>query len=88
MAGRPRVYGSAAEKTKAYRQREAARLTFVDRVSQEQLEAQLKRLVFAVVAARQAGDALAQRLDTITVLDLLSDLAAYFEEGGNSAQAD
>ena len=88
MAGRPRVYGSAAEKTKAYREREQARLVWVDRISQEQLEVELKRLVFAVVGAGQAGDALAQRLDTITTLDLLSDLADYFEERSKSPEAD
>jgi hypothetical protein len=74
------VYASAAEKTAAYRRREASRLVSVHRLSQEELESELRRLQLAVMSAREAGDALAQRLDPITALDLLRDLTAYFEE--------
>jgi hypothetical protein len=88
MAGRPRLYANAAEKTAAYRRREASRLVSVHRISQEELESELKRLQLAVMSARTAGDALAQQLDPITKLDLLSDLADYFEERSKSRGAD
>jgi hypothetical protein len=88
MAGRPRLYTSAAQKTQAYRQREAARVASVDRISYEQLEAGLRRLQLAVMAAGQAGDELARRLDAIMALDLLSDLADYFEERSKNPEAD
>jgi hypothetical protein len=86
MAGRPRLYGSGAEKTAAYRARQERRLVVRERASQEYLEADMERLRQAVFAAATAGDGLARSLRTGMWMDLLQDLAAHFEarsrEGG------
>jgi hypothetical protein len=79
MAGRPRLYANAAEKTRAYRQRRDLRVALVDRVCYEQLEVSLKRLMLAVDHARQAKDPLAMQVDTVTWVDALEDLAEHFE---------
>ena len=81
MAGRPRIYANAAEKTRAYREREAHRYTKTDRITHEQFEADLRRLREAVHAAQDRGDPLARSLRTVMMMDMLSDLAAYFETG-------
>ena len=81
MAGRPRLYQNAAEKTRAYRERQAQRTVHMDRVTLEQIEAYLKRLREAVYAAQQRGDPLALSLHTTMELDILADLAHYFESG-------
>jgi hypothetical protein len=83
MAGRPRLYANAAEKTRAYRQRQAQRSVSMDRVTLEQIEAALERLMTAVLAAQQSGDPLAGSLSTVSRLDLLAELAAYFETHGS-----
>lgn len=81
MAGRPRLYASAAEKTRAYRERQEQQKVTRDRATLEYLEADLQRLRKAVYTARERGDPLALSLDTITLTDLLEDLALYFESG-------
>jgi len=79
MAGRPRLYASAAERTRAYRQREEQRTVKMDRVTLAQIEEHLARLMEAVHQAQEAADPLACSLNTVSRLDLLSDLAVYFE---------
>ena len=79
MAGRPRMYGDAAEKNRAYRARQEKQSVKMRRDDLERFEEHLDRLHAAVFAAADAGDVLACSLDTITSLDLLATLAAHFE---------
>jgi hypothetical protein len=79
MAGRPRLYQNAAEKTRAYRERQAQRTVQMDRITLEQLEAHLQRLREAVYVAQEKGDPLALSLRTVMITDLLEDLAHHFE---------
>jgi hypothetical protein len=81
MAGRPRLYANAAEKTRAYRERQEQQKVTRDRATLEYLEEVLHRLRQTVYAAQERGDPLALSLDTITWTDLLEDLALYFESG-------
>lgn len=81
MAGRPRLYANAAEKTRAYREREAQRTVKMDRITLERFEEDLERLRVAVHLAQDRGDALAQALRTVMITDLLMDLSVYFETG-------
>jgi hypothetical protein len=80
MAGRPRLYANAAEKTAAYRARQEKRFVVRDRVTQEYLEADVRRLLTAVNAAAAAGDGLARSLNRVSWIDLLDSLSAHFEE--------
>jgi hypothetical protein len=81
MAGRPRLYQNAAEKTRAYRERQSQRTVKMDRLTLEQLEMDLDRLRQAVYLAQHRGDTLARSLRTVMLTDLLEDLALYFESG-------
>ncbi|GAC1659920.1 MAG: hypothetical protein NVS9B15_23560 [Acidobacteriaceae bacterium] len=81
MSGRPRLYVNAAEKTRAYREREEQRTVKIDRITLEQIEEHLERLRQAVNAAQDRGDPLAQSLRTMMITDILADLASYFESG-------
>jgi hypothetical protein len=81
MAGRPRLYANAAEKTRAYREREAQRTVKMDRLTLEQIEEELDRLRKAVYVAQERGDPLALSLRTALETDMLADLARYFESG-------
>jgi hypothetical protein len=81
MAGRPKLYNNAAEKTRAYREREAQRTVKMDRVTLDQLEEHLDELRLCVNQAAQRGDPLAQSLRTTMMTDLLADLALYFRSG-------
>lgn len=81
MAGRPRLYQNAAEKTRAYRERQEQQTVTRDRSTLERLEEHIERLRQAVYAAQERGEPLALSLDTITCDDLLADLALYFESG-------
>lgn len=87
MAGRPRLYQNAAEKTRAYRERDAQRNVKMDRATLERLEEDLDRLRQAVYAAQHRGDALAQSLRTAMITNLLTDLALYFERGNITPRA-
>ncbi len=79
MAGRPRLYADAAEKNRAYRARQEKQNVKIRRDDLEVLQAHLVRLRTAVYAAQDAGDVLANSLNTVTHLDLLETLAAHFE---------
>ena len=81
MAGRPRLYENAAEKTRAYREREAQRYVMMDRLSLEEIQRDLLRLRLAVFAAQKRDDPLVQSLRTVMMTDLMEDLAIYFETG-------
>lgn len=84
MAGRPRLYADAAEKTRAYRERLEQRIVKKDRVTLENLEEDLERLRQAVYGAQERNDPLALSLHTITWSDLVQTLALYFETGAIS----
>jgi hypothetical protein len=81
MAGRPRLYANAAEKTRAYRQREEQRTVKMDRITLERFEEDLERLRKAVYLAQERADPLARSLRTAMITDMLEDLALYFESG-------
>jgi hypothetical protein len=87
MAGRPRLYVSAAEKNQAYRQRQQQTTVVVDRWTFEQTEALLQRLLLTTEAAARRGHSLASSLDTRSRFDLLESLIGVLEtpakgEGG------
>ena len=81
MPGRPRLYANAAEKTRAYREREAERTVKMDRITLERFEEDMEHLRNAVCLAQDRGDLLAKSLRTAMITDLLADLATYFETG-------
>ena len=77
--GRPRQYGSDAERQRAHRQRLEATTARVDRQALEQLHARLEQLHSAVGAAAQAGDAVARACRAGSVDTLLEKLTSYFQ---------
>jgi hypothetical protein len=79
VAGRPRLYANAAEKTRAYRERQEKRTVAADRQWFEQSVKDMRRLTRAVMLARKSGDALALSLRATTQADMMADLALYFE---------
>ena len=81
MAGRPRLYASAAEKTRAYRQRLEQQTIIVDRQWFEQTQKDIERLRKAVYAAQDRGDPLALSLRTVTTTEMMAHLSLYFECG-------
>lgn len=84
MAGRPRIYANAAEKTHAYRERiekENGGTTKVYTHLFEQSQSDMRRLIGAVLKAQRRGDPLALSLETKRATDLVLDLSQYFETG-------
>lgn len=59
MAGRPRLYANAAEKNRAYRERQELSRMVVDRQWAEQSRKDMRRLTCAVMDAQKRGDELA-----------------------------
>jgi hypothetical protein len=82
MAGRPRIYANNAEKARAYRQRDGARLILLQGMTLEEYHALIEGLIAAVEAARKAGDPLALSLDTLAPCTLLASLTKHFERVG------
>ena len=85
--GRPRQYGSDAERQRAYRQRDAVTTARVDRVVLERQIARLDRLHAAVAAAAQAGDGVARACRAGSIETLLEKLTDYFESCRPGADA-
>jgi cytidylate kinase len=84
MAGRPRVYANAAEKTRAYRERIAEQNKGMTRVYTEWYErtqTDKRRLISAVSVAQRRKDPLALSLRTRTIEVLVEDLVQYFQTG-------
>jgi hypothetical protein len=81
MAGRPRLYANAAEKTRAYRERQELTRTVVDRQWAEQSLKDMRRLSRAVHEAQKRGNELALSLTSVTIVEMMADLALYFESG-------
>lgn len=82
MAGRPRIYANAAEKTRAYRERKRQHTSEFDEWA-EQATNDMLQLRWAVIIAQDRGDVLALSMRTEKLTDLMHDLAAYFS--GKSA---
>jgi len=81
VAGRPRMYANAAEKMRAYREKEETRIVLVDRIWFEQTQQDLNRLWHAVHDAQKSGHEIALSLDLRSKTDVLQGLAVYFETG-------
>lgn len=81
MAGRPRLYASAAEKTRAYRERLEQQTISVHRGWFEQTQSDIQRLRSAVNTAQNRGDPLALSLRTVTTTEMMANLSLYFECG-------
>jgi hypothetical protein len=77
--GRPRLYGSGAERQRAFRQRLEVETVRVDRAALDRLHARLDRLQEAVRAAANAGDDVASACSAASVETLLEKLTRYFE---------
>ena len=77
--GRPRQYGSDAERQRAHRQRLEAMTARVDRRALEQLHLRLDRLHTAVGAAAKAGDPAARAGQAGSVETMLEKLTRHFE---------
>jgi len=77
--GRPRQYGSAAERQRAYRARLDEEMVRVNRWDLERLEARLDRLNQAVRAAGRAGDGVAQACSEVSIDGMLAKMTNYFE---------
>jgi hypothetical protein len=77
--GRPRRYESAAERQRAYRQREEETWAQVDRGALERMNGRLDQLQEAVRRAAAAGDETAQRCRAGSVETMLERLIRHFE---------
>jgi hypothetical protein len=77
MAGRPRLYASAAEKTRAYRERQRQHISELDGWAEQSVD-EMARLRRSVIIAQGRGDALALSLRTENLTDLMEDLALHF----------
>jgi hypothetical protein len=85
--GRPRQYGSAAERQRAYRERLEEEMVRVNRRELERLEARLERLNQAVREASRAGDPVAQACSEVSIDGMLAKMTAYFEGKGKRRDA-
>jgi hypothetical protein len=77
--GRPRQYGSDAERQRAHRQRVEATTARVDREALERLHQRLDRLHSAVVAAAKGGDPAARAGQAGSIETMLEKLTLHFE---------
>jgi hypothetical protein len=77
--GRPRLYGSAAERQRAFRQRLEAETVRVDRRSLDALHARLDRLQEVLGRAADAGDEIARACIAASVDTILEKLTRCFE---------
>ena len=78
--GRPRRYGSPAERQRAYRQRQEGETVRVERRAIEQLHGRLETLQEAMWEAAKAGEEVAQRSRGASVDTMLEKLTRYFVE--------
>jgi uncharacterized protein Yka (UPF0111/DUF47 family) len=85
MAGRPRIYANAAEKTRAYRERQRKHTSAFEEWA-EQADDDMRRLRRAVIIAQHRGDVLALSLRTENLTDLMQDLAGYFNSEAAAPQ--
>jgi hypothetical protein len=78
--GRPRRYGSGAERQRAYRERQEATWAQVDRRALTQMNGRLEQLQEAVYRAAAAGDETARACRASSVETVLERLIRHFEE--------
>ncbi|HLB77538.1 MAG TPA: hypothetical protein VJO72_10930 [Candidatus Dormibacteraeota bacterium] len=76
--GRPRQYGSDAERQRAFRQRQEAQIARVDRGALDRLHARLDQLQAALRAAADAGDETARACQAAGIDTMLERLAHHF----------
>jgi molecular chaperone GrpE (heat shock protein) len=77
--GRPRRYESAAQRQRAYRERQEAEWAQVDRRALEKMNGRLEQLQEAVRRAAAAGDETAQGCRAGSVETVLERLIRHFE---------
>jgi|HubBroStandDraft_4_1064222.scaffolds.fasta_scaffold1524975_1 uncharacterized protein Yka (UPF0111/DUF47 family) len=78
MAGRPRIYANAAEKTRAYRERLRKHTSEFEEWAEQATDA-MRYLRRSVIIAQRRGDVLALSLRTEDPIDLMKDLTSYFD---------
>jgi hypothetical protein len=76
--GRPRQYASDAERQRAFRQRQAATISRVDRGALDRLHARLDQLQAALRAAAAAGDETARACQAAGIETMLERLTRHF----------
>lgn len=79
MMGRPRQYDSAAERQRAFRQRQEEEAPRVDRRALDGLHQRLEQLQTALRAAATAGDEAARACPGTSVATMLEQLIRHFE---------
>jgi hypothetical protein len=77
--GRPRQYGSAAQRQRAFRQRQEQQAPRVDRRAWDGLHQRLEQLQTALRAAAVAGDEAARACPGTSVETMLEQLIRYFD---------
>ncbi|MGH8566751.1 MAG: hypothetical protein ACREXU_01725 [Gammaproteobacteria bacterium] len=77
--GRPRRYGSGAERQRAFRQRQEAETVRVERRALEGLHGRLEALQEAMRAAARVGNPTAQHCRAISTETMLEKLIRHFE---------
>lgn len=78
---RPRRFESDAAKQAAYRARQEASLTLVDRAALDALHGRLERLQGAIACAARQGSPFASRCRAVSIDSMLDKLVdAFFEE--------
>lgn len=78
--GRPRQYGSDAERQRAFRHRQAAVTVRVERRALDGLTARLEQLQEAMRGAAAAGDETARSCQAAHVETMLEKLIGYFRD--------
>lgn len=85
--GRRRQYATAAERQRAYRERQEAEWAQVDRRALEQMNGRLDRLQEAVFRAAAAGDEAARACRASSVDTMLERLIRHFEGRAGAEKA-
>jgi hypothetical protein len=78
--GRPRQYGSGAERQRAFRHRLETEWPRVNGAALERMNRRLDELQQAVWAARDAGDEIGQRCSSVSVETVLERVIRHFQE--------
>lgn len=83
---RPRRFESDAAKQAAYRARQEASLTLVDRAALAALHGRLERLQGAISCAARQGSAFASRCRAVSIDSMLDKLVDAFLEESSPSQ--
>ena len=84
--GRPRQYGSGAERQRAFRQLLEAEWARVNGAAFERLKRRLEELQQAVWAAQDAGDEIGQACSAASVETVLERVIGHFQERARASQ--